>query len=43
MEMPQLNEVLKVKKNVPSIEYTLRGETVDDPRPCEEISNRKIN
>ena len=38
----EMDLILKIKKNVPSIEYTLRGETVDDPRPCEEISNRNL-
>lgn len=38
----EMDLILKVKKKVPSIEYTLRGETVDNPRPCKRISYRAL-
>ena len=39
----EMDLILKVKKDIPSIEYTLRGETIGDPRLCKKISNRSLS
>ena len=39
----EIDLILKVKKDIPSIEYTLRGETIGDPRLCKKISNRSLS
>jgi len=38
-----MDMILKVKKNIPSIEYTLKGKTVGDARLCKKISNLALN